>query len=79
MEFGALDVIAMYATLALARCGATGRRLANAQPAQSTVEYALIGALIVVVASAAVMALGGTVNNVFQQLSTALKSGKSGG
>jgi Flp pilus assembly pilin Flp len=78
MVFGALDLIVMYVTLALARCGSTGRRLASVQPAQSTVEYALIGALIVVVASAAVMALGGSVNAVFQQLSTALKSGKSG-
>ena len=78
MVFDAFDVIGMYVTLALARCGSPGRRLANAQAGQSTVEYALIGALIVVVASAAVMALGGTVNNVFQQLSTALKSGKSG-
>jgi len=79
MVFGVFDLIVMHVTLGLARCGSPGRRLANAEPAQSTVEYALIGALIVVVASAAVMALGGSVNTVFQQLSTALKSGKSGG
>ncbi len=78
MVFAALDLVVMYVTLVLGRFGSTGRRLANSQPAQSTVEYALIGALIVVVASAAVMALGGSVNTVFQQLSTALKSGKSG-
>lgn len=72
MSFG---VVKMYALLALVRCGPLGRRLAAAEPAQSTVEYALIGALIVVVASAAVMALGGTVNGVFTQLTNALKGG----
>ncbi len=70
-----LGALKMYVTLALAHCGPSGQRLVRVAPGQSTVEYALIGALIVVVASAAVMALGGTVSGVFGQLSNALKSG----
>jgi Flp pilus assembly pilin Flp len=79
MSFAAFGVIEMYVALALLRCGRPGRRLARVERAQSTVEYALIGALIVVVASAAVVALGGSVNTVFQNLSTALRSGRPGG
>jgi Flp pilus assembly pilin Flp len=79
MSFAALSVIEMYVSLALLRCGRLGRCLVRVEPAQSTVEYALIGALIVVVASAAVVALGSSVNTVFQNLSTALRSGRAGG
>lgn len=70
-----LEVLKMYVTLALAHCGPSGQRLVRVAPGQSTVEYALIGALIVVVASAAVMVLGNTVKDVFGQLSSELKGG----
>jgi Flp pilus assembly pilin Flp len=53
-------------------------RLAQARwprhgPAQSTVEYALIGALIIVAASLAVGGLGGEISNVFNSLTAALQ------
>jgi Flp pilus assembly pilin Flp len=71
-----LELVKLYGTLLLLRCGRVGRRLlaVEVQVGQSTVEYALIGALIVVVASAAVMTLGGTVKTIFENLNTALKA-----
>ena len=49
--------------------------LRSATRAQSTVEYALIGALIVVIASVAVGGLGTQVMTVFEQMAGALKGG----
>jgi Flp pilus assembly pilin Flp len=48
--------------------------LARAPRAQSTVEYALIGALIVVIASVAVGTLGTQVTTVFENMAKALQS-----
>jgi Flp pilus assembly pilin Flp len=62
--------------LALAGTLESGRWLARAAlVGQSTVEYALIGALIVVIASVAVGVLGGQVKDVFEQMTNALKAG----
>lgn len=61
---------------------AEGRRwhdwLTRAPRAQSTVEYALIGALIVVIASVAVGMLGTQVTTVFENMAKALQSGGGG-
>ena len=48
----------------------------RAARAQSTVEYALIGALIVVIASVAVGMLGTQVTTVFENMAKALQAGK---
>ena len=42
-------------------------------PAQSTVEYALVGALVVIAAAAALTLLGDQVNAVFGNITTTLK------
>jgi Flp pilus assembly pilin Flp len=54
----------------------THARLAWRGRGQSTVEYALIGALIVVIASVAIGMLGTQVTTVFEQMASALKGGK---
>ena len=46
--------------------------------AQSTVEYALVGALVVIVAAGALSALGGEVNTIFTNITTALKGTPAG-
>jgi Flp pilus assembly pilin Flp len=61
----------------LVGCDAAWRRLPSGTRGQSTVEYALIGALIVVIASVAVGLLGGQVKDVFEQMTNALKIGGS--
>jgi Flp pilus assembly pilin Flp len=48
--------------------GHLGRGLAAAQPGQSMVEYAILAALIAVVAMVAVQALGGGIAQVFQNI-----------
>ena len=45
--------------------------------AQSTVEYALVGALVVLAAAGAMTLLGGEITNVFTKITTAL-SGTGG-
>jgi Flp pilus assembly pilin Flp len=51
-----------------------GRPRLNARPAgQSTVEYALVGALVVIAAAGALSILGGELNTVFSQITTALR------
>jgi Flp pilus assembly pilin Flp len=42
--------------------------------AQSTVEYALVGALVVIAAAGALTILGGQVNTVFGNISSTLKT-----
>ena len=49
--------------------------LARAARAQSTVEYALIRAMIVVIASVAVGMLGSQVTTVFENMTKALQAG----
>ena len=46
--------------------------------AQSTVEYALVGALVVIVAAGALSALGGEVNTIFTNITNALKGTAAG-
>ena len=47
----------------------------SAWPAQSTVEYALVGALVVIAAAGAMTLLGGEVTSVFSRITTTLGSG----
>ncbi len=57
------------------------RRLASwpgAAHAQSTVEYALVGALVVIAAAGALTLLGGEVTNVFGRISSTLAGAASG-
>ncbi|MBV9174355.1 MAG: hypothetical protein JOZ81_30205 [Chloroflexi bacterium] len=46
----------------------------GSERAQSTVEYALVGALVVIAAAGALTILGGQVNNVFGSISSTLKT-----
>jgi Flp pilus assembly pilin Flp len=54
------------------RCGRDLRRLAGRIAAQSTVEYALVGALVVIAAAGALTLLGGELASVFSRISTTL-------
>jgi Flp pilus assembly pilin Flp len=57
---------------------ALGRRRAQRGAAQSTVEYALVGALVVIAAAAALTVLGQQVNVVFGNISSTLKTAAGG-
>lgn len=46
----------------------------NRAPAQSTVEYALVGALVVIAAAGALTVLGGQLNSVFSNISKTLST-----
>lgn len=46
--------------------------------AQSTVEYALVGALVVIAAAGALTILGGQVNSVFGNISSTLRTAAGG-
>ena len=57
---------------------ASGVRFSRrAQAAQSTVEYALVGALVVIAAAAALTVLGGDIKMVFNHISDTLKTAGS--
>ena len=62
----------------LRRIGGFRRYVAVGQPGQSMVEYAILAALIAIVAMAAVQALGGGISTVFQNILGRL-SGLGGG
>jgi len=57
--------------------GGIARRLARGRQAQSTVEYALVGALVVIAAAAALTVLGEQVTAVFGNISNTLRGGAS--
>ena len=46
--------------------------------AQSTVEYALVGALVVIAAAGALSLLGGQLNTVFTSITNTLKTASPG-
>lgn len=52
-------------------------RVASRQVGQSTVEYALVGALVVIAAAGALTLLGGEINTVFTRITTTLSSAAS--
>lgn len=52
-------------------------RLLPRRRGQSTVEYALVGALVVIAAAAALTVLGDQVNTVFGNISTTLRAAAS--
>jgi len=57
--------------------GWTRRHFCRA-PGQSTVEYALVGALVVIAAAGALTILGGQLNNVFSNISKTLGAAAAG-
>ena len=59
-----------------ARAERSAIRIRAGHTAQSTVEYALVGALVVIAAAAALTALGSEVTSVFSKITTTL-SGKT--
>ena len=61
-------VVDLYLTAVLPRPGTPGRRPCGGEAGQSMVEYAIVAALIAVVAMAAVQALGVGVVGVFQAI-----------
>ena len=73
-----LRVVSLYLTAVLPRPGTTGRRTVGAEAGQSMVEYAIVAALIAVVAMAAVQALGIGIVGVFQAILTKI-TGLGGG
>lgn len=63
-----LRVVTCYLSTARLRLGNVSRRLGATQSGQSMVEYAIIAALIAIVAMAAVQALGGGIAQVFTNI-----------
>jgi Flp pilus assembly pilin Flp len=74
-----LRVLIDYATFELRRLGIVGVRLPARSRGQSMVEYAIVAALIAVVAMAAVQALGGGIAQVFQNILSRIQSIGTGG
>ena len=70
--------VVLYWNALLRRLGRFSRFVAADQPGQSMVEYAILAALIAIVAMAAVQALGGGITTVFQNILGRL-SGLGGG
>lgn len=60
--------IAQYLSMALSKSAALWRRTHRGQAGQSMVEYAIVAALIAIVAMAAVEALGGGIAQVFENI-----------
>ena len=71
-------VVDLYLTTVLPRLRAPGRRPGGGEFGQSMVEYAIVAALIAVVAMAAVQALGVGIVGVFQAILTKI-TGLGGG
>jgi Flp pilus assembly pilin Flp len=55
-----------------ARCGSGLRGLGARASGQSTVEYALVGALVVIAAAGALTLLGGEITSVFSRITGTL-------
>jgi Flp pilus assembly pilin Flp len=58
-------------------CGAGLRAMSARLSAQSTVEYALVGALVVIAAAGALTLLGSEVTSVFSRISNTLSGAAS--
>ena len=73
------EMVRFYVGVLLLRLGWLGRTLAAPRPGQSMVEYAILAALIAIVAMAAVQALGGGIATVFQNILSRISTLGSGG
>lgn len=74
-----LRMLTDYATFALLWFGIVGVRLPARSRGQSMVEYAIVAALIAVVAMAAVQTLGTGIEQVFQNIVSKVQGIGSGG
>jgi Flp pilus assembly pilin Flp len=74
-----LRMLADYATFALLRFGIGGVRLPARSRGQSMVEYAIVAALIAVVAMATVQTLGTGIDQVFQNIVSKVQGIGTGG
>jgi Flp pilus assembly pilin Flp len=63
-----LNTFVDYLDTAMANSKTSGRRLRRTEAGQSMVEYAIVAALIAIVAMAAVEALGGGIAQVFDNI-----------
>jgi Flp pilus assembly pilin Flp len=73
------EMVRFYVGVLLLRLGWLGRTLAAPRSGQSMVEYAILAALIAIVAMAAVQALGGGIATVFQNILSRISTLGSGG
>ncbi len=62
------QVFAPYVEAARVHLGHVGRRLGRGESGQSMVEYAIVAALIAIVAMAAVQGLGSGIAQVFRNI-----------
>jgi len=73
---GCIELGWVRASLAMAdlqtRCGCGLRGLGARASGQSTVEYALVGALVVIAAAGALTLLGGEITSVFSRITGTL-------
>jgi Flp pilus assembly pilin Flp len=76
-----IELGVLLTTTTTAAAARLHRRLpdrAQRMVAQSTVEYALVGALVVIAAAGALTILGGQLNTVFTSISNTLKTASAG-
>ncbi len=73
-----IELAVVFASVMAARvCGRLPER-ARGLVAQSTVEYALVGALVVIAAASALTLLSGEVTSVFSNITNTLKAANTG-
>lgn len=73
IEFGRLTVARLFG-----RSARSAHCLGGGSAGQSTVEYALVGALVVIAAAGALTLLGGELSTVFTHISDTLRTASAG-
>jgi len=73
-----IELSVVFATVTAARLRLRLPEGARRLVAQSTVEYALVGALVVIAAASALTLLSGEVTSVFSNITNTLKSASTG-
>ena len=73
-----IELSVVFATVTAARLRLSLPEGARRLIAQSTVEYALVGALVVIAAASALTLLSGEVTSVFSNITNTLKTASAG-
>jgi len=78
MAMGWIELGVRLVTMAVAYVSQRGPEGARRLIAQSTVEYALVAALVVIAAASALTVLSGEVTTVFSNITNTLKTANAG-
>lgn len=73
-----IELAAVFTSVMAARVRQSWPECAGRLVAQSTVEYALVGALVVIAAASALTLLSGEVTSVFSNITNTLKTANAG-